>query len=102
MPVDEDSLALPVIAAVMDGDRNFLGQRHTVNYLRRGEVLQTKMAERGTWDVWEKMGRMDHAMRAQAQAQRLLAEHEVIPLADEQERELDRILRAAEHQLVVK
>jgi trimethylamine:corrinoid methyltransferase-like protein len=95
-------LALPVIAAVMDGDRNFLGQRHTVNYLRKGEVLQTKLAERGAWDEWEKMGRKDHSMRAQAQAQRLLEEHEVVPLSDEQERELDRILRTAEHQLVGK
>jgi trimethylamine--corrinoid protein Co-methyltransferase len=97
--VDEDTLALPVIEAVMDGDRNFLGQRHTVRYLRMGEVLQTKLAERGVWDEWEKAGRKDHAVRAQAQAQQLLEEHEVIPLADAQERELDRILRAAERQL---
>jgi trimethylamine---corrinoid protein Co-methyltransferase len=97
--VDEDTLALPVIAAVMDGERNFLGQRHTVRYLRAGEVLQTKLAERGVWDEWERNGRMDHSARAQAQAERLLKEHQATPLPDEQERELNRIMRSAERQL---
>jgi trimethylamine---corrinoid protein Co-methyltransferase len=97
--VNEDTLALPVIAAVMDGDRNFLGQRHTVRYLRAGEVLQTKLAERGVWDEWERNERKDHAARAQAQAELLLKEHEVVPLAAEQERELEQIMRAAENQL---
>jgi trimethylamine:corrinoid methyltransferase-like protein len=39
--VDEDALAVEVIVAVMDGSRNFLDQRHTVRYLRGGEVLHT-------------------------------------------------------------
>lgn len=101
-PVNEDALALPVIAAVMDGERNFLGQRHTVRYLRAGEVLQTRLAERSVWDEWERTGREDHAARAQAQAEKLLKKHEALPLTDDQERELERIMRAAEQQLVGK
>ncbi|MBM4464730.1 MAG: hypothetical protein FJ014_04060 [Chloroflexi bacterium] len=38
--------AVEVIAAVMGGSRNFLDQRHTVRYLRAGEVLYTHLAER--------------------------------------------------------
>jgi trimethylamine--corrinoid protein Co-methyltransferase len=92
---DEDALAVEVIAAVMDGSRNFLDQHHTVRYLRAGEVMYTKLAERRAWDQWEASGRLNMAGRAQAEADRLLAEHDVPPLTDDQERELDEIMREA-------
>ncbi len=89
---DADALAVEVIAAVMEGPRNFLGQRHTVRYLRAGEVLMTHLAERRPWEEWERTGREGIAERAQREAERLLAEHEVPPLDPEQERELDALL----------
>jgi trimethylamine--corrinoid protein Co-methyltransferase len=98
--VDEDSLAVEVIASVMDGSRNFLDQRHTVRYLRAGEVLYTHLAERRLWEEWDQAGRESMAERAQAQAERLLAEHEVPPLTEDQERELTEIMREAERELV--
>jgi len=104
---DQDALAVEVIAAVMGGSRNFLDQRHTVRYLRAGEVLYTHLAERRPPFIppdpstglragvggerggeWERTGRADMAERAQAEAERLLAEHEVSPLTEDQEREL--------------
>ncbi|MCS7283711.1 MAG: trimethylamine methyltransferase family protein [Anaerolineae bacterium] len=91
--VDEDALAVEVIAAVMEGPRNFLGQRHTARYLRAGEILLSRLAERRSWGEWDQSGREGMAERAQAEAERLLAEHEVPPLSSEQERELDDILR---------
>ncbi|MBN1659906.1 MAG: trimethylamine methyltransferase family protein [Anaerolineae bacterium] len=97
---DEDALAVGVIARVMDGSRNFLDQRHTVRYLRAGEVLLTRLAERRAWEEWQRGGCETMAGRAEAEAQRLLAEHEVPPLNDDQERELDEILRAAETELL--
>jgi trimethylamine--corrinoid protein Co-methyltransferase len=97
---DEDALAVEVIAAVMDGPRNFLGQRHTVRYLRAGEALFTRLAERGSWENWERAGRAGMAERAQAEAERLLAEHEVPPLTEEQEHELDVIIQEAKSELV--
>jgi trimethylamine--corrinoid protein Co-methyltransferase len=104
--VDEDALAVEVIAAVMDGSRNFLDQRHTVRYLRAGEVLYTHLAERRPPFIppnvggerggeWERAGREGMAERAQAEAERLLAEHEVPPLAEDQERELEEIMQEA-------
>ncbi len=93
--VNEDSLAVEVIASVMGGNRNFLGQRHTKQYLRRGEIYLTALAERGSWEEWERSGRSGMAGRAQEKAERILAEHQAPPLAEEQERELDRILQTA-------
>jgi trimethylamine--corrinoid protein Co-methyltransferase len=98
--VNDDSLAVEVIAAAMDTTRNFLGQKHTLKYLRSGEVLATKLAERGTWEGWEKEGRRGLAGRAQAEAERLLREHRVPPLDAAQEKELDKIMGAAEKELV--
>jgi trimethylamine---corrinoid protein Co-methyltransferase len=98
--VDTDSLAVDVIAAAMKGSRNFLGQKHTSRYLRGGEILLTRLAERSPWETWEREGRLGMAERAQAEAERILREHQVPPLEDAQERELDRIMAAAERELV--
>jgi trimethylamine--corrinoid protein Co-methyltransferase len=98
LAADEDSLAVEVIAAVMDGARNFLGQKHTARHLRAGEIFYTPLAERRAWEEWERSGREGFAERAQAEAERLLAEHEVPPLTEE--RQLDEIMREAEEELV--
>lgn len=97
--VDAESLALEVIAAVMDGQSNFVSDVHTVKYLRGGELFVSKMAERRSWDEWDKSGREGVAERAQAKAEKILAEHEVEPLSAAQEVELDAILRTAENDL---
>jgi len=98
--VDEDSLAVEVIANVVAGSGNFLDQMHTVRYLRSGELFVTRLADRRTWPEWDKGGRQGMAEQAQAEAERLLAEHTVPPLTDEQERQLDEIMRQAEAELV--
>jgi trimethylamine--corrinoid protein Co-methyltransferase len=98
--VDEDSLAVDIIAEVMDGSRNFLQQIHTVRYLRGGEIRLVDLAERRSWEEWYGSGRQGMADRAQVQAERLLKEHVVPPLTDDQERELDDIMRAAEATLI--
>ena len=103
-PTDEAALAVEVIAAVMDTERQrhgrtFLDQQHTVRYLRAGEVLVTHLAERRSWEEWDHAGRETMARRAQAEAERLLAEHEVPPLTESQEQELDEIMRQAGQEL---
>ncbi len=97
--VNEDSLAVEVIAAAMQGSHNFLGQKHTMRYLRSGEVMLTSLAERGTWENWEAHGREGMAERAQAEAMHLIQNHQVPPLSDDQERELDAILAEADRTL---
>jgi len=93
--VNEDALAVEVIATVMAGSRNFLDQMHTVRYLRAGELYVTRLAARGSWEEWERGGRLRMAEQAQTQVEQILAQHQVPPLAPEQERELDEIMNVA-------
>ena len=93
--VDAESLAVEVIASVMGGQTSFVSDAHTVKYLRSGELLVTKLAERRGWDAWDQTGRRGMVERAQTKAEKILAEHEVEPLSAAQEAELDAIMAAA-------
>ncbi len=97
---DEDALAVEVIAAVMGGTHNFLGQKHTLRHLKAGEVLLTRLAERGSWEAWNDGGRQGLPERAGAEAERILREHQVPPLEPAQEKELDALMAAAAQELV--
>lgn len=97
--ISEDSLAVEVISSAMQGTRNFLGQKHTMKYLRSGEVLLTKLAERGSWEAWEAKARKGMAEQAQSEAMNMLKNHQVPALTDEQERALDSILQEADAKL---
>lgn len=98
--VDEDSLAVDVIHKAMVGSKNFVGQKHSVKYLRNGEILYTLLGERRTFVEWARTGHESMADRAQAEVERILVEHEVPPLLPEQEKELDQIMAAAVKELV--
>ena len=98
--VDEDSLAVAVIDKVMNGSRNFLAEQHSIKYLRAGEIMLAQLGERHTFAEWDRSGRKGLAENAQAEAERILAEHEVPPLEDTQENELDNIMGAAAEELV--
>jgi trimethylamine:corrinoid methyltransferase-like protein len=64
-------------------------------------VALTKLAERNSWDTWEeKLERKQMADHAVDEAERILREHVVPPLEPQQERELDRIMAAAENEMV--
>jgi len=93
--VDEDSLAVDVIGRVMNGSHNFIAERHSINYLRSGEILFAQLCERRMFPEWDRTGRKGLAENAQAEAERILAEHQVPPLEDAQERELEKIMQAA-------
>jgi len=103
LSADAEHLAIEIIGNVMDGTRNYLGQKHTLKHLRAGELALTKLAERNSWDTWdEKFDRKQMADYATEEAERILREHEVPPLAPEQERELDNIMAAAKAEMVKK
>lgn len=92
---DPETLAVEVVDRVMQGSHNYLEQPHTVRTLRAGELLVTRLAERGTWGEWERRNRPDLVSRAQERADKLLSEHQPLPLEPVQEKELDRILAHA-------
>lgn len=89
---DEEALAVVVVAEAMDTTRNFLSEEHTRKHLQAGEILITKLAERGAWSDWEALGRSSMTDRAQSKAERLLSEHRAPELEPYQEAELDRIM----------
>ncbi|MCJ7701916.1 MAG: trimethylamine methyltransferase family protein [Anaerolineales bacterium] len=91
--IDDDSLGVEVINNAMNGSQNYLAQKHTVQYLRRGEILDTQLAARETWSQWDKAGRQDILDRAQEKANNLGVHHEVPPLRGEQIAELERLIR---------
>ena len=99
-PVNDDALGVEVIAAAMDGSRNFLGQKHSIKYMRAGEILITHLAERRPWEGWDREGREGMAHRSNTEAERFIAEHEVPPLTDDQEKDLDMIMEEARGKLV--
>jgi len=91
--VNQDSLAVEVIAHAMDTTRNFLREPHTRTYLRLGEVWQGRLGIKETgWDQWTAAGSLTALERAQDEVDRLLATHTVPPLPAEQLRALDEIL----------
>jgi trimethylamine--corrinoid protein Co-methyltransferase len=99
LSADVEHLAVDIIGNVMNGTRNFLGQKHTMKHLRAGELGLTKLAERNSWDTWdEKLERKQMADYAVDEAERILREHVVPPLEPQQEKELDRIMAAAEQE----
>ncbi|HEY5730588.1 MAG TPA: trimethylamine methyltransferase family protein [Anaerolineales bacterium] len=103
LSADAEHLAVNIIQDVMDGTRNFLGQKHTMKHLRAGELALTKLAERNSWETWdEKLERKQMADYAIAEAERILKEHTVPPLDSQQEKELDKIMAAAEAEMVRK
>jgi trimethylamine--corrinoid protein Co-methyltransferase len=103
LSADVEHLAVEIIGNVMNGTRNYLGQKHTLKHLRAGELALTKLAERNSWDTWEgKFERKQMADRAADEAERILREHVVPPLEPQQEKELDRIMAAAEKEMVKK
>jgi trimethylamine---corrinoid protein Co-methyltransferase len=97
---DTDALAVDVVADVMESTHNFLGQKHTMKYLRSGELFLTRLAERTSWESWDNNNRQGLAERAQAEAERILHDHLVAPLDEAQEHELDGIMKAAEGELL--
>jgi trimethylamine--corrinoid protein Co-methyltransferase len=101
LSADVEHLAVEIIGNVMNGTRNFLGQKHTMKHLRAGELALTKLAERNSWDTWEeKLERKQMADHAVDEAERILREHAVPALEPQQEKELDRIMAAAEKEMV--
>jgi trimethylamine--corrinoid protein Co-methyltransferase len=98
--VTPDSLAVDLIKNAMEGSRNFIGAKHTINYMRAGEIFYAKLGDRNNFEIWDQGGREGMAERAQAEAERLLETHQVPPLSADQENELDKIMQAAEKELV--
>ena len=90
--VSDESLALDAIQAVGPSG-NFLAQKHTLRHMR--DLWLPKYMDRRPYEVWEQ--RQDGATDwARAEAQKLLATHQVEPLDAQLSRELDHLITTLE------
>ncbi len=89
--VDEDRLALGLIDAVGPMG-NFLAQRHTMKYLREGEMRNSPLWDKRTMDRAKTEGLRPIQEVAAERARRILREHVPVPLDRDIRAELARIV----------
>ena len=87
--VDDETIALDAIKQVGIGG-NYLGQRHTRRHMK--EVWRPRLLDRTMWDAWVASGREGAYEKATALAERLLAEHNAVPLGAEARGVIERII----------
>jgi trimethylamine--corrinoid protein Co-methyltransferase len=95
--IDDEHLMLDLIADMGHGG-HFLGQRRTLEYLRKGEHFQPQLSFRGAFQAWQDSG-YDEVAAARERAGHLLKEHEVLPLAPEVEKALGELIVRADPEL---
>jgi trimethylamine--corrinoid protein Co-methyltransferase len=93
--VTPGTLAVEAIARV--GPRgDYMADDHTIEYVRSGEVVDLKLAERENRNVWVAGGSRTLEDRARERGLALLRSHEVPPLPDEVLKELAAIIAHAD------
>lgn len=95
LQVDEESLAVDLIASAIMGSGNFIAEAHTVRFLRGGEITLTELADRSGWSEWENAGRPTILGRAESKVTDLLdqAEKNQAPLSGVQLKELENLIQ---------
>jgi len=91
---DEDKWLEEVIERVGPGG-NFLGERSTVKATRGGEWYISEMGVHTTFEKWVADGKPKLLDKAREKVDHILATHEPLPLDEDVERELDRIVERA-------
>ncbi len=99
MHFTDETFAVDVIDRVGPGG-NFIAEMHTVENFRR-EMWFPTLLDRRFYNAWKEDGAESMAIRCRRRKNQLLAEHEVDPLPPDLDRELSRIVKAAEQSLTV-
>ena len=98
MTVNESTLAVDVIDRV--GPRgHFIIDKHTLEYLKTGELIDTELFERTRRDMWQAEGAKTIEQKARGKALDLLEKHEIEPLDPDTSRELKSIVESADRNL---
>jgi trimethylamine---corrinoid protein Co-methyltransferase len=87
--LDEKALALDVIHELGPGGE-FLSHEHTLDHWR--QTWLPRLFDRRPWTVWQEQGAPSFATRLRDQTVALMDEHQVEPLPDAVEAEIDYIL----------
>lgn len=97
--VNEENLAVDVIAEVIANNDNFLGHKHTRKYLRSGELWVPTISQRQTFEQWAIKGQKVEDL-AKEKAKNLVATHQPAPLGVEVEKEFTKIIADAKKALM--
>lgn len=95
--LDDEHLGLEVIRQV-GHDGTFLDADHTVRHFRR-ELWFPALLDRQYWAAWAEGGARDLHQRCIEAKERLLQTHQPVPLDEETEREVSRIVASARRRL---
>jgi trimethylamine--corrinoid protein Co-methyltransferase len=90
IPVNDETLAVDVIRQVGTGG-NFLAHLHTLQHLESTQ-WRPKLISRMGNDKWQASGSTTLQERAQRKLERILHEHQPVPLADEQAVQIRKIV----------
>ena len=94
IPVNEETLALEVIERVASGEPGsiFLTDDHTFENFMQAQFLPG-LLDRSRYDSWAEAGALNFYQRCNAEAKRILLEHQVEPKPGEILSEIARILQ---------
>ncbi len=92
--VDADTIALEVINSVGPGGE-FIKQRHTAEFARKGEQYEPELSDRSTWEDWADGGEKDLREVATERARSLLADSEPLEMDPVTLNSLDEIMEDA-------
>ena len=95
--VNDDTLAVDIIDKVGPGGI-YLGEKHTVQHFR--ERWMSRLSDISSYETWEKQGSRSIDEVAREKVREILATHKVAPLPEDVEKEIGRILKRAEAELL--
>jgi len=94
--VNDDALAVDLINKVGPGG-NFLGEKHTLEHFRERWIPRFTV---DSFEAWQKKGSKSIAQVAKEKTEEILATHKPEPIPENVDREISRILKRAEAELV--
>lgn len=90
---NDDTLALDVIEKVGPG-KNFLAQKHTMQFLRSEHFMPT-LVDRRSYDAWAADGSKSLREKAREKTKWILENHKVPPLEKEAQKKLEAVIEKA-------
>ena len=94
----DEALGLDVIRSV-GGEGNYLAEEHTFNHFRT-ELWFPELLDRNYWEGWLAREHKDMMSRCRVTKERLLAEHEPVPMPEDLRKDVDSLLLDARRHLV--
>ena len=97
--VNDETLAVDVIHKVGPGGI-FLGEKHTLKHFR--ERWMSRLSDVDSFETWQKKGSRSIDKVAREKVKEILATHKPEPIPEDAQKEISKILKRAEAELVTK